>query len=105
MSDQGNFHLRGEGELYMNKGRHRYKGTMDGEPFEIKQYLKLLPTLITKTRKESTFVECDTIYRFLFTSTSWSINTACCEQLFAVNNGLVKIKIFKNICIFFEAYL
>ena len=93
MEDVGSrhFHLRGEGELYMNKDVIGYKGTKDGESFEIKQYLKLLPTLITKNEEGIDLVECDTIYRFLFTEHKWSSKYGLlCEQLFAVNNGLVK---------------
>lgn len=84
------FILKGRGEFYMDKEYIGYKGTKDGEDFEYKQQLKLLPTLITKNSEGIDLVENDLIFRFLFIEKKWSAKYGLiCEQLFAYNNDLL----------------
>lgn len=84
------FEKKGEGEFYMDKKHIGYNGTMDGKPFEFKQLLQLLPTLITKNEEGIDLVENDRIYRFLFVEKKWSAKYGLlCEQLFAYNNNLL----------------
>ena len=83
------FEYKGSGEFYMDKEHIGYTGTLDGNPFEYRQPLKQLPTLITKNKEGIDLVENDVIYRFLFAEKKWSTKYGLlCEELFAYNNGL-----------------
>lgn len=80
----------GTGQLFMDKENIGYKGTKDGEYFELIQPLKLLPTLITKNEEGIDLIENDNTYRVLFTEHKWSSKYGLiAEMMFAYNNGLL----------------
>jgi 1-acyl-sn-glycerol-3-phosphate acyltransferase/ribosomal protein S27AE len=81
----------GAGELSIDKEYLWFNGSKDGKPFEIKQPLRLLPTLLTKNDEGLDIIENDETYRCLFTEHKYSSKYGlAAEMLFAYNNGLLE---------------
>ena len=84
------FKEAGEGTLTIKDGEIFYIGTKDGEPFEMRQSLASMSTIVTKNSEGVDLTSKETIYRFLFKEHKWSVKYGLIvEQNFALNNGLV----------------
>lgn len=83
------YQLIGEGELYINREVIGYKGTKNGEPFELSISLKTLHTLTTKTREgvDLSYENCS--HRFMFKEKKYSTKyNLIVEQMYRLIHNL-----------------
>ncbi len=82
---------RGEGIYFIDKEYVGFKGTKDGQYFEIKQPLNQLNTIITKNKEGVDMMMGDEIYRFLFKEHKWSSKYGNIIEMYCAHrNGLLK---------------
>lgn len=79
----------GEGDLYIDKENIGYKGTKNGEDFEVKTPLKTMHTITTKNEEGIDLSYAEGQYRFLFKTTKCATKYGIIvEQMFRMLNKL-----------------
>ncbi len=87
------YKLLGEGELYINKEEIGYKGTKNGEHYEISIPLRTLHTLTTKTREGIDLSYEDCSHRFMFKEKKYSTKyNLIVEQMYRLIHNLDRDK-------------